>query len=201
KLIGWGKNDAIGLDYKSVLKLVDDRGKEVDPPNDPVRQALESNTSTTIETFSLLTADTNKKFLASLTISPVGSLGSGVIVVFRDITSEKAEEREQAEFISTASHEMRTPVASIEGYLGLALNPQTAQIDDKAREYLTKAHESAQHLGRLFQDLLDVTKTDDGRMTILPKVVDIIPFTGSIVQGFNVKASEKGLKITYTSAD
>lgn len=37
----------------------------------------------------------------------------GVIVVFRDTTKERAEEREQAEFISTASHEMRTPVASI----------------------------------------------------------------------------------------
>ena len=85
-------------------------------------------------------------------------------MIFRDITKEKAEEREQAEFISTASHEMRTPVASIEGYLGLALNPATANIDEKARDFITKAHESAQHLGRLFQDLLDISKAEDGRL-------------------------------------
>src|SRR5690606_7203888 len=105
-----------------------------------------------------------KKLLISLVVSPVGQIGSGAIIVFRDITKEKAEEREQAEFISTASHEMRTPVASIEGYLGLTLNPATAQIDEKARDFITKAHESAQHLGRLFQGLLDVTKADDGRI-------------------------------------
>lgn len=197
KLIGWGKNDAIGLDYKSVLKIVDARDKELDPANDPVKQALESNKSVHVDTYSLLTADTNKKFLASITVSPVGSLGSGVIVVFRDITNEKAEEREQAEFISTASHEMRTPVASIEGYLGLALNPQTAQVDEKAREYIGKAQEAAKHLGRLFQDLLDVSRADDGRLSNNPKVVDVVPLVGDVVQGLLSKATEKGLTVEY----
>ncbi len=85
--------------------------------------------------------------MVSILVSPVGHLGAGAIVVFRDITAQRTEEHQQAEFISTASHEMRTPVAAIEGYIGLSLNPQTAAIDEKARLYLTKAHESAQHLG------------------------------------------------------
>lgn len=197
QLLGWGKNDAVGLDYKSVLKLVDTRDTPVNLANDPVRISLETNKQSHIENYSLLTADTNKKFLASITVSPVGSMGSGAIVVFRDITSEKAEEREQAEFISTASHEMRTPVASIEGYLGLALNPQTAQIDDKAREYIGKAQEAAGHLGRLFQDLLDVSKADDGRLSNNPRVVDVVPFLGDIIQGLLPKAVEKQLHVTY----
>ncbi|MDQ5886178.1 MAG: two-component system, OmpR family, sensor histidine kinase VicK, partial [Patescibacteria group bacterium] len=67
-------------------------------------------------------------------------------------------ERQRGEFISTASHEMRTPVAAIEGYLALAMNDKVTKIDAKAREYLTKAHESTQHLGRLFQDLLTSSK-------------------------------------------
>jgi hypothetical protein len=135
--------------------------------------------------------------LVSIVVSPIGDIGSGVIIVFRDITKEKAEEREQAEFISTASHEMRTPVASIEGYLGLALNPQTSQIDAKARDFITKAHESAQHLGRLFQDLLDVSKAEDGRLSNLPKVIDIVPYIHDIVQGLIPKAEAKGLQLTY----
>jgi nitrogen-specific signal transduction histidine kinase len=138
-----------------------------------------------------------KKILASLVASPVGDIGAGAIIVFRDITKEKAEEREQAEFISTASHEMRTPVASIEGYLGLALNPNTAQIDDKARDFIQKAHESAQHLGRLFQDLLDVSKAQDGRLSNIPKVVDIMAYTHDILQGLQEKATEKGLRLTF----
>jgi signal transduction histidine kinase len=196
QIIGWGKQDALALDYKSVLKLLDKDGNEVTPANDPVADALATNRQITSNSLMLLT-NSEKKLLISLNVSPVGQLGSGVIIVFRDITKEKSEEREQAEFISTASHEMRTPVASIEGYLGLALNPATATIDIKARDYINKAHESAQHLGRLFQDLLDVTKADDGRLSNNPKVVDVVAFTHDIIQGLKPRADEKGLRTLF----
>jgi PAS domain S-box-containing protein len=196
RLIGWGKQDALALDYKSVLKLIDKEGNELAPSVDPVVMALGNNQQVKSDEFTLLT-NSGKKMLISIVVSPVGQPGSGVIVVFGDITKEKAEEREQAEFISTASHEMRTPVASIEGYLGLALNPATAQIDDKARDFITKAHQSAQHLGHLFQDLLDVTKADDRRLSNNPKAVDVAAFTHDIVQGLTPKAHEKGLRILY----
>lgn len=196
QIIGWGKQDALSLDYKSVLKLVDKSGAELTPANDPISQTLVTNKEVTTNDLSLVT-NSGKKLLVSVAVSPVGQLGAGVIVVFRDITKEKAEEREQAEFISTASHEMRTPVASIEGYLGLALNPATAQIDDKARDFITKAHESAQHLGRLFQDLLDVSKAEDGRLSNNPKVVDVVAFIHDVVQGLRPKAEEKGLRMLF----
>lgn len=196
QIIGWGKQDALSLDYKSVLKLVTKDDTELTTANDPILQVLATNKEVTTNDLTLLTS-TGKKKLVSVVVSPIGQLGSGVIIVFRDITKEKAEEREQAEFISTASHEMRTPVASIEGYLGLALNPATAQVDEKARDFINKAHESAQHLGRLFQDLLDVTKADDGRMSNNPKVVDIVAFTHDIAQGLRSKAEEKGLHMLF----
>ena len=139
----------------------------------------------------------DKKILVALTVSPVGQVGSGVLVVFRDITNEKAEERQQAEFISTASHEMRTPVASIEGYLGLVLNPATATIDDKARDFVTKAQAAAQHLGRLFQDLLDVSRADDGRLHNNPRVVDVSPFVQEVFDGLAPKAKAKNLRYMF----
>lgn len=197
KMIGWDKKDALGLNYKSVLKLVDNRDQPPSEANDPIQKALSTNTEYTTDTLSIVTANSGKKFLALLTASPVGSMGSGLIIVFRDITKERAEEREQAEFISTASHEMRTPVASIEGYLGLALNPTTASIDDKAREFITKAHESAQHLGRLFQDLLDVSKADDGRLSNNPRIVEVAAFVNDIVQGQMARAAAKHLQLRY----
>lgn len=197
KIIGWNREDVLGLSYQSVLKLYDLRDKQPEAINDPIQQALTTNKQVHSETMKLETADSGRKFLAAITASPVGSAGSGVIVVFRDITREKAEEREQAEFISTASHEMRTPVASIEGFLGLALNPRTATVDDKAREYIAKAQESVRHLGQLFQDLLDVSKADDGRLTNNPEVIDMIPFLHDITQGLLPKANEKNLHIDF----
>lgn len=196
RMIGWGQSDAVGLSYKSVVKLLDRADKPLTPANDPVEKVLASNQEVHSEDFSVQT-EAGKKLLLSIVVSPIGTPSTGAIMVFRDMTKEKAEEREQFEFISTASHEMRTPVASIEGYLGLALNPATAQIDDKAREYIGKAQESAKHLGRLFQDLLDVSRAEDGRLSNKPGVVDVVDYVGDIAEGLRPKASEKNLRLYY----
>lgn len=196
RILGWTRQDALSLSYKSIFKLVNAKNEEIDSIADPIQRVMSTNTQETTNTLSLLT-HSGKKILASLTVSPVGQTGSGVLVVFRDITNERAEERQQAEFISTASHEMRTPVASIEGYLGLALNPATATIDEKARDFVTKAHAAAQHLGRLFQDLLDVTRAEDGRLANSPKVVDVAPFVQEIFDGLQPKAAEKNLRYIF----
>jgi len=196
QILGWGKQDALALNYKSILQLTDLNNKELDPLADPVQQVLNTNQQMRSGTLVIKTKS-GKKVISSLVVSPIGEAGGGIIAVFRDMTKEKAEGDEQAEFISTASHEMRTPVASIEGYLGLALNPATAQIDAKARDFIMKAHEAAQHLGRLFQDLLDVSKSEDGRMSSLPKVIDLVPFAETIAQGLTQKAVDKGLVLTF----
>lgn len=200
EILGWGKQDALMLNYKSILKLSDENNHELTPQNDPIEQVLNNNQQTRGNKITALT-NSGKKINVSLVASPIGDPGAGAIAVFRDVTNERAEEREQAEFISTASHEMRTPVASIEGYMGLALNPNTATIDTRARDFIMKAHEAAQHLGRLFQDLLDVSKSEDGRMQNIPRVVDIVPFTENIVQGLRQKATDKGLNLIFVPTD
>lgn len=196
EILGWPKQDALMLHYKSILKLSSEDNQEIDPSQDPVQAVLNTNQEARGNKLTAVT-QSGKRINISLVVSPIGETGSGVIAVFRDITKERSEEREQAEFISTASHEMRTPVASIEGYLGLALNPNTAQIDDRARGFIVKAQESAQHLGRLFQDLLDVSKSEDGRMANIPKVINMTELTETIVEGLAPKAQEKGVRLYF----
>lgn len=196
QITGWPQGDALNLDYKSVLKLLDKNDKDLTQANDPISQALATNKEVATNDLSLVTK-AGKKIMTSVIASPVGQPGSGVIVVFRDITNEKREERQQAEFISTAAHEMRTPVASIEGYLGLALNPNTAQVDEKAKAYIGKAQESVQHLGRLFQDLLDISRAEDGRLQNTPKVVNIVAFVREIADQLRPKAEQKGLHYIF----
>ena len=196
QIVGWGNQDALNLDYKSVLHLLSKSGSEVDKGSDPVAQVLGTNQPVKRNDLQLQT-NSGKKLTIEIVVSPIGYIGSGAIIVFRDVTKEQAEERAQAEFISTASHEMRTPVASIEGYLGLVLNPATATIDNKVRDFVTKAHEAAQHLGRLFQDLLDVTKAEDGRLSNNPKVIDVVRFTSDIIDALKPKADQKGLRLFF----
>lgn len=196
RIIGWGNEDATKLDYRSVLKIIDNKNVIVEDQYDPVQECMRTNQVIITDKLGMRTLS-GKQLFASILASPLNQPGSGVIIVFRDTTAQHAEEQGQAEFISTASHEMRTPVAAIEGYLGLALNPQTAVIDDKARSYLTKAQEAAHHLGRLFQDLLDISKVEDGRLSSKPTMVDVTSFVRTMLEDFAGQVAEKGLSISF----
>ncbi len=163
-MTGYGDpSNMTGLDYQLVMHLENSQQVPIDPSQSTLYTAIHLNQSLNTRDYVLVAAQNERRICIDLSCIPTGDLYADRIITFRDITTELAEEREQAEFISTASHEMRTPVASIEGYLGLCLNPQTATIDDRARQYLDAAHTASKHLGRLFKDLLDVTKFDDSR--------------------------------------
>lgn len=192
--------DAIGLDYRSIIKLENSEESVVDEDNNPIHLALKSGKEFESRDYILKTAQ-NRRLSVAIAITPTAGQFSDRIITFRDITRELKEEGEQAEFISTASHEMRTPVAAIEGYLGLAMNPQTATIDDRARQYLEEAHSASQHLGRLFQDLLDTTKLDDKKSKIRLVPVEMTSLVRGITSMQAPIMQSKKLHFSFGSPD
>ncbi len=196
QITGWNGSDAAGLVFNSVLKITNNEGGEMIEISNPVNRVLQTGENFTTRDLFIKT-QSGKIVPIFLAVNLIDGQNSGVVVVFRDISKELKENREQAEFISTASHEMRTPVASIEGYIGLALNPATATIDARAKSYLQKAHENTKHLGQLFQDLLDITKAEDGRLKNEPVVLDTIEFSRNIWEGLKPKAEAKGLNYIF----
>ena len=196
QITGWNGSDAAGLVFNSVLKITNNEGGEMIEISNPVNRVLQTGENFTTRDLFIKT-QSGKIVPIFLVVNSIDGQNSGVVVVFRDISKELKDNREQAEFISTASHEMRTPVASIEGYIGLALNPATATIDARAKSYLQKAHENTKHLGQLFQDLLDITKAEDGRLKNEPVVLDAIEFSRNIWEGLKPKAEAKGLSYTF----
>ena len=196
QITGWNGSDAAGLVFNSVLKITNNEGGEMIEISNPVNRVLRTGENFTTRDLFIKT-QSGKIVPIFLAVNSIDSQNSGVVVVFRDISKELKENRKQAEFISTASHEMRTPVASIEGYIGLALNPATATIDARAKSYLQKAHENTKHLGQLFQDLLDITKAEDGRLKNEPVVLDAIEFSRNIWEGLKPKAEAKGLNYIF----
>lgn len=199
-ITGWPADEAVGLDYQSVLSLVDAHGVAYPPEAHPFAKALQTGT-TVRDSKGYLSSRNGKYIPVSLIVSPVtevaGQSPTRVVGVFRDITIEKMEENRRSEFVSTASHEMRTPIAAIEGYLALALNPKVATIDAHAKTYLEKAHLATQHLGELFADLLTSSKAEDGRLASYPTVVEIGEIIEQIVDDARFNAQKKGLELRY----
>lgn len=201
RLTGWSREQATGLDYRSIFRLLDSAERAIDDNDNPINQALSTMHSSSIRAVYILTAS-RKKLQVSLTALPIVSSKNStsslqkLVIIFRDITREVAEQGAQSDFISTASHEMRTPVATLEGYLGMLLNPNICTIDDRAREYAEKSHKTILHLGRLLRDLLDVTKADDNRISLNPVLVDATIAVKNLASEFSKQALDKGLSLT-----
>lgn len=199
QIAGWPPEEAMGFDAPVILKLIADEktGELISNEQHPLTHVLKKHERVQ-KTYQLL-ARNNKKTFVSLAISPViipkSNELAGAVAVFRDMSAEKSEEQKRAEFVSTASHEMRTPVAAIEGYLALALNDKVSTIDTRAREYLEKAHSSTQHLGKLFQDLLTSAKAEDGRLTSHPVIVEMNDFIEKLIEDLKFSAEKKGLNV------
>ena len=186
----------LGAKLEDILKLENGQGVAIPAQNNLVFYAVNNGQNYTTREYFLVNLQGQKKPVAFKVIT-AHSPKNERIVTFYDITSELEAESEQTEFISTASHEMRTPVASIEGYLGLALNPKTATIDERAKKYLEEAKKSSQHLGKLFRDLLDVTKLDDKRIKAHLTPIEVTSTVRSIAEGQIPKMSEKDIHFTF----
>jgi PAS domain S-box-containing protein len=199
-ITGWKVEEAMGLDFRSVLVITDEHGQPYPPELHPFAQALRTR-STVRDSRGLLTTKSGKLVPISLIVSPiienVEQMSTGVLGVLRDITAEKKEESQRSEFVSTASHEMRTPIAAIEGYLSLALNPKVANIDARGRNLLEKAHAATEHLSQLFVDLLTSAKAEDGRLASYPKVIELGEVIEQITDATRFTAEKKGLGLKY----
>lgn len=215
KMLGWTKEEAQNLQYDSLIQLAaTPEETSANQPTQPapttdilaVAQTLKSGTAE--QHVSLIKTRDGRQIYIDIAASPIFQEGNapqgsnkklvGIIAVLRDVDKQKREEKQRSEFISTASHEMRTPVAAIEGYLALAMNAKVSSIDNKARSYLEKAHSSTQHLGKLFQDLLTSAKAEDGRLVSHPVVIEMGDYLQQLTDSLRFAAEKKGLLVDFT---
>ena len=199
-LLGWPGNEALNLDWQNVVKLVNEKGEPLDRGSHLFSRVLTSDTTIRDNT-TMLVSRNNKQMPVTLSLTPLKDGNGqvyGAVAVFRDVTHERQQEKQRSDFISTASHEMRTPVAAIEGYLSLAMNEKVSTIDSRARGYLEKAHSSTSHLGQLFQDLLNSAKADDGRLSSHPVAMEVAEFLETLTSDLRFVAEKKGLSVEFT---
>ena len=103
------------------------------------------------------------------------------------------------EFISIASHELRTPLTSIKGYLSLIIEGTYGKIENKEmKEGLSRAVLSTKRLEVLVDDLLNVSRIEQGRLDIENKNIEIEPIIQEIIEQLKIPADEKKLLLEYT---
>jgi PAS domain S-box-containing protein len=121
-----------------------------------------------------------EEYKADLFISPILD-SAGNIVYFvgieRDITHEKEVDRMKTEFVSLASHQLRTPLTAIKWFLEMMLDGDVGEVSGEQRNFLEKVYESNEKMIELVNSLLNITRIESGRLTVEPiptKISDLI---------------------------
>lgn len=114
-------------------------------------------------------------------------------------TNEKLKALDDAkdEFISMASHQLRTPLTSIKGYISLILDGDMGKIPAKQRKMLTEAFSSSQRMVYLISDLLNVSRLKTGKFLIEPADIYLPDVVEEEIEQVKEMAEVKDIKINY----
>lgn len=107
----------------------------------------------------------------------------------------KRLDKAKSEFVSIASHQLRTPLTAIKGYISLMLEEAYGKLDEKIRDPISKVYESNERLIRLVNDLLSISRIESGKMKLELGETDILDLIKSVVDELGIKANEKKLKL------
>ncbi|MDP1847491.1 MAG: ATP-binding protein [Solirubrobacteraceae bacterium] len=109
----------------------------------------------------------------AVTAARLGGPERGVVWTLRDITERARLEQAKSDFVATASHELRSPLTSIKGFIELLETTDNANLTERQREFIRIALQSTDRLVELVNDLLDIARIESGQFEIHPRSVDL----------------------------
>lgn len=142
-----------------------------------------------------------RRFSVAVTMQELelGERRVGAVVVFQDITREKAIEEAKTEFVSLASHQMRTPLTAINWYVELL--KKSAGLSPEGRKDLQKISQRSQAMVRLVNDLLNVSRLDTGQLRVNPIPTDLAGLIQRVIDSLAQLAQARGCRTIFHKSE
>jgi len=121
----------------------------------------------------------------------------GTLVILHNITREKLVERMKTEFVSLAAHQLRTPLSAIKWTLKMFLEGDLGKMTKEQKEFLDGTYKSNEKMIVLINDLLNVTRIEEGRYLYGLTLTDVEDLINSIVDSHKGKAKERNLILGF----
>jgi PAS domain S-box-containing protein len=201
-LTGLSAKEAIGQHYSYSLKFI--RESDEKKSDDLIGMAIVQGKATKMASHTMLIKKNGYKISVSDSIAPVRNSQKviiGCVIVFRDSTQEAKIDKAKTEFVSLASHQLRTPLTTVNWYSEMLLTGDAGPLNEKQREYINEIYKGSKRMGSLVNALLDVSRMEMGTFTVEPEPTDIPALAQSVVDELRPQIDKKSLKFNGKYAD
>ena len=151
-------------------------------------------------------------FIIEVSTEPMLPKGEklGTLVVLHDISREKMVEKIKSEFVSLAAHQLRTPLSAIKWTLKMLLDGDLGEITEEQRDFIEKTYQSNERMIGLINDLLDITRIEEGRYLSKPVLASFEEIVTSVLdfcqqeiirKEINLELEKPQIKLPQASMD
>jgi len=126
-----------------------------------------------------------------------GKQESGILVVLHDVSREKVVEKLKTEFVSLAAHQLRTPLSAIKWTLKMLLDGDLGKVEGEQREYIKRTYQSNERMISLINDLLNVTRIEEGRYLYKPVPTDLGSVIDFVINSLKEKIEKRKVKVVF----
>lgn len=198
KMFEYKASEVIGKNISDVVLLYNETGEIISKNNRPF-SIKPSDKKIINEIYYCLRKD-KTRFIVAINSAPVILNGEivGAVDVFRDVTKEREVDRAKTEFVSLASHQLRTPATAVKWYSEMLLDKKSGKLDEKQERYLNEIYHGNERMIKLIDNLLNISRIELGRMSARKELVDVKEILDDAVKEQDSEISAKNHKFTVT---
>jgi PAS domain S-box-containing protein len=175
RLLGWSAEELKGKSFVEVIPMVDGSGTTVPAESRPMSRTLKSGKTAAATMTTAYRRKDGKVIPVSVTGTPMVVEGKvvGGIGTFRDVTEEQTTARAKSEFVTLASHQLRTPISAIAWVSELLLNGDAGKLSREQHEHVEGIYKSNQRMAALVGEMLLVSSLELGTLPVTPEETDL----------------------------
>lgn len=194
---GFSIKEAIGKKYDNILKFIYEKDRKTNAKF--IRDAISSGKIQEMANHTLLIRKDNSEIAVADSAAPLKNKEGdifGCVVVFRDVTKEREIDQVKTEFVSLASHQLRTPLSAINWYTEMLMAGDAGKLNKEQLEYLKEVYNGNQRMVELVNALLNVSRLELGTFVIDPEMINITKIADNAVKELFQKITKKKIKFT-----
>ncbi len=192
---GYSAEEAIGKPYKEILHFICETGKKTEVTF--IQRALNGHLAHMRNHTYLIRKD-GKKIAVSDSAAPLRDDRNkiiGAIIVFRDVTREAELSNAKDEFVSLASHQLRTPLSAINWFVEILMSGDAGRLNKQQTEYIQQVYNGNQRMIKLVNSLLNVSRIDLGKLINEPTPNSIKQILNSLEREMSSQITTKRLSV------